>query len=301
MSLFSLFKKKYIVVVHDGKFHCDDIFAVATLRLVLGDTIRVVRTRDVAQIARADFVADVGGVYDLTINRFDHHQKGGAGTHANGIPYASFGLVWKKFGETLCGSKIVADTIEENLVCAIDADDNGVALASFIGNAEPRSLQSFFYAYRPSWKEDHKMYDENFLQMVDVAVSFLEREIIKTKDLLEASVAVAMAYQKAQDKRIIILETNYPYNDELQKYPEPMFVVSLRPNGSWGVNTISLDHKNHFALRKQLPESWAGLRDGDMAKISGVSDAIFCHNGRFLAVAKSKEGALALAHKALEN
>ena len=301
MKILSLFKKAKTVVVHDGKFHCDDIFAVATLELALGQKLNVVRTRDVAQIEKADFVADVGGVHNPDTNRFDHHQKGGAGTHANGIPYASFGLVWKKYGEKLCDSKLVAEKIEENLVCAIDADDNGVPLATFIGNAEPRSLQSFFYAFRPSWKEDQKMYDENFVRLVDVAVDFLKREIVKTKDLIEASSAVSLAYQNALDKRIIILETNYPYNDELQKHQEPVFVVSLRPNGSWGVNTISADHKNHFELRKQLPTAWAGLRDEDMAKASGVSDAIFCHNGRFLAVAKSKEGALALAQKALEN
>ena len=300
MSIFSLFKKRPTVVVHDGKFHCDDIFSVATLQLVFGD-LKIVRTRDASIIEKADFVADVGGISDPQLNRFDHHQKGGAGFHVNGIPYASFGQVWKKFGTQLCGSQAVADKIEESLVCAIDADDNGVPLVTYIGNAEPRSLQSFFYAYRPSWKEDQKMFNTNFLKLVVVAADFLKREIIKTKDLLEASVAVHLAYENSSDKKVVILEKNYPYNDELQKYPEPIFVVSLRPNGSWGVNTISSDSKHNFELRKKLPESWAGLRDDDMAKASGVSDAIFCHNGRFLAVAKSKEGALALAQKALVN
>jgi len=36
-----------------------------------------------------------------------------------------------------------------------------------------------------------------------------------------------------------------------------------------------------------------------LAKVTGVPDATFCHNGRFLAVAKSKEGALKLAEIAL--
>ena len=56
-----------------------------------------------------------------------------------------------------------------------------------------------------------------------------------------------------------------------------------------------------FATRIKFPESWAGKRDKDLAEVSGVSDSVFCHNGRFLAVAKSKEGALALAKLALEN
>ncbi len=295
-----MFKKSKTVVVHDGKFHCDDIFAVATLSLVYGD-LNIIRTRDESLIEKADFVADVGGIHNEIKDRFDHHQKGGAGTHSNGIPYASFGLVWKKYGEKLCESKSVADKIEETLVCAIDADDNGIPLVNFIEEAEPRSLQSFFYSFRPSWKEDQKMYDENFPKMVDLAMVFLKREISKTKDFLEANTAVSSAYEKSEDKRIIVLEKNYPYNEELQKHPEPIFVVSHRPNDSWGVNTISSDAKKHFELRKKLPESWAGLRDSDLVKVSGVSDAIFCHNGRFLTVAKTKEGAIALAKKALEN
>ena len=119
--------------------------------------------------------------------------------------------------------------------------------------------------------------------------------------MLEASTEVKKAYDSAPDKRVVVLEKNYPYHEELKKYPEPLFVVAYRPNGSWGVNTITAEDKGRFDIRKKLPEGWAGLRDEDMAKASGVNDAIFCHNGRFLAVAKTKEGALALAQKALED
>jgi uncharacterized UPF0160 family protein len=55
-----------------------------------------------------------------------------------------------------------------------------------------------------------------------------------------------------------------------------------------------------FDLRKSFPESWAGKVDGELAKASGVPDAVFCHNKRFIAVAKSRDGALALVKKALE-
>ena len=294
-----LFSKKKTIVVHDGKFHCDDIFSVATIELVFGNNFKVIRTRDEGLIASADFVADVGGIYDADKNRFDHHQKGGAGTHANGTPFASFGLVWRKYGEQLCGSKELADKIEEEFVSVIDADDNGIALFSPTGKLFPRSFQSFFYAYRPTWKEDYGMYDVNFLKMVEFAKNFLQREIIKTRDLLEGNKAVELAYQTATDKRFIILDKNYPYDDELSAHPETLFVVTARPNGSWGVNTVS-SGENYYQKRKQLPQVWAGLRDDEMAKVSGVPDAIFCHNGLFLAVAKSKEGALALVKNALE-
>jgi len=49
-----------------------------------------------------------------------------------------------------------------------------------------------------------------------------------------------------------------------------------------------------------FPESWAGKNGKELAEITGVEDAIFCHNARFICSAKSKEGAMKLAQMALE-
>jgi uncharacterized UPF0160 family protein len=51
--------------------------------------------------------------------------------------------------------------------------------------------------------------------------------------------------------------------------------------------------------RKDLPLAWAGLRGVDLAAVCGVADAVFCHNGRFIAGAGSLEGALRMAELAL--
>jgi uncharacterized UPF0160 family protein len=37
----------------------------------------------------------------------------------------------------------------------------------------------------------------------------------------------------------------------------------------------------------------------ELAQVTGVADAVFCHNKLFMAVAKSKEGAIKLAELAL--
>ena len=47
------------VATHNGKFHADDVFAVATLSLVFASEIQVCRTRDEVTIATADIVVDV--------------------------------------------------------------------------------------------------------------------------------------------------------------------------------------------------------------------------------------------------
>jgi len=49
-----------------------------------------------------------------------------------------------------------------------------------------------------------------------------------------------------------------------------------------------------------LPKSWAGKRDRELEKITGVAGAIFCHRNLFLAVAKTKEAILQLAELALK-
>ena len=300
MSIFSIFKKKPVLAVHNGQFHADDLFASASLNILLRNNLKIVRTRDQAVIEAADYVADVGGVHDEEKNRFDHHQKGYAGFRPNGIPYAAFGLVWKKYGAQICGSQQIADAIDERLVCPIDAEDNGMSLSTVSGKIGPRSLQSFFYAYRPTWKEDASMYNESFYRLVPMAQDFLEREIVKTKDFIEAESAVEEAYKNATDKRIIMLDRPYPFQEVLNKYPEPLYIITSRPNHDWKIEAIRNDPKN-FANRKDFPRDWAGMRDADMARVSGVPDAVFCHNGLWLVVTKSKEGALAIAQKALAN
>ena len=87
--------KKIKIVTHSSGFHTDDVFAVATLLIMLGENadVEIIRSRDMEVIKTGDYVVDVGGVHDPVTNRFDHHQAGGAGKRENDIPYASFGLV----------------------------------------------------------------------------------------------------------------------------------------------------------------------------------------------------------------
>ena len=56
-----------------------------------------------------------------------------------------------------------------------------------------------------------------------------------------------------------------------------------------------------FPSRKPFPKEWAGLSDEELQKVSGVNDAVFCHRGVFLCVAKSLEGAIELAKKSISN
>jgi len=294
--------EKMKLITHNGNFHADDIFACATLLIFLeqeGKSYEIFRTRDEALIASGDYVFDIGGIDDSAKNHFDHHQKGGAGARKNGIPYASFGLVWKAYGAKVSGSEAIAEYLDQKLVAPVDANDNGVNLFTpTMEGVFPYAISDIVSVFRPSWKETDYDIDGAFQKLALSAKVFLERLIMKAKDTLEAEQFVKDAYMKAEDKRLIVLDAHYPWEEAVSRFPEPLFVVEQRVDGKWSIKTVRKE-QNLFKNRKDLPEAWAGLRDQEMAKVSGVPDAIFCHNGRFLAVAESKDGAIMLAQKAL--
>lgn len=296
---------KKILVTHNGKFHADDIFACATLQIFLdqkGERYQVIRIRDEATINSADYVFDVGGIYDHEKRRYDHHQKGGAGKRDNEIPYAAFGLVWKHYGALVSGSEEVAVILDKKIAQAIDADDNGMKLVtSTHPDASPYTLQNALYAFRPTWKEGFidEEYDKQFDGCVVLAKELLKREIQVLQDNAEVESFIAEAYEKSEDKRVIELQDSYPWEGWMDKYPQVLFVIYPRMN-QWRVGAVSVS-RTSFENKKDLPASWAGQRDEDLQKITGVNDAVFCHNGRFLAVAKSKEGAWELAQLALKD
>ena len=293
---------KLKLVTHNGSFHADDIFAAATLSLYLekrGEEFEIIRTRDPEIIEAGDYVFDIGGIYDEKINRFDHHQKGGAGKHDNGIEYASIGLVWKKFGIELCGDPKAVGLIDEKLVTPIDAGDNGISIFDKKGHVNPYLIQNMFYAMFPTWREEDLEVDRVFLDCVEIAKKILTREIIQAKDYILAEKSVTDIYNHSKNKKILILDKNYP-EEVFQNFPETLFVIYPRKVEWWGARAVK-EGLGTFKIRKNFPASWAGLRDEEMANVSGVPDAIFCHRGLFLAVAKTKEGAIKLAQIAVES
>ncbi|MES2059609.1 MAG: MYG1 family protein [Patescibacteria group bacterium] len=295
------------IITHNGKFHADDVFAVATLELAHPDEkFDVRRTRDKGEIAAGDFVVDVGGEYDGK-KFFDHHQSGGAGIRENGIPYASFGLVWKEFGAVICGGDFfVQKQIDDSLVASLDANDNGVKISEEIYPVSHFDIGSFIAAHNLTWLEEEELGEaaeakrlEIFLTLVNFAKDLITRSIKRHKDKNLAYQLVKDIYEKSEDKRIIVLEKYMPSEDALMEFSEPVFVVYPQSdNKGWVAKTIS-KAKNSFESRLPFPISWAGKMDSDLQSVTGVPDALFCHNKRFLAVAGSKDGAIKLSELAL--
>jgi uncharacterized UPF0160 family protein len=296
--------QSFVITTHDNLFHLDDLFACAIISIYLDNqrsSCSLVRTRNKELIEKSDYVVDVGGIYDVSLKRFDHHQKGGAGVRDNGIPYASSGLVWKEYGESISGSKNIAENIDIKVMQVLDADDNGLEYyKNNLGDLEAITLQKFFYTFRPTWKEDSSNFDKVFMELLPLVKSFILRKVKVEQDKYEALSIVEELYNQSEDKRIVVMDKPYPGDDFLISKTEVLYKVSPNANNTaWGVKTITVS-KDTLQNRKDLPKEWAGLIDKEIQKVTGVKDAIFCHNALFLATAASKEGALELARLAVE-
>ncbi len=283
------------IATHNGNFHADDVFSIAAFK-ILCPAFKLIRTRDSELIAKADIVIDVGGEYDPETDRFDHHQRGGAGERENGIPYSSFGLIWQKYGLEICqGKSDVANAVDAGLVSTIDAIDCGHVK----GVAEGISLSQTIGMFNPTWQEESD-FDACFDEAVDFASRVLMRFIAAASGGISAKAIVAKAIDEAADPRVIVLEKYTPWKRTVHALSEEaLYVIYPAPTGQWRIQTVPVE-PGSFDNRKSLPKAWAGLSGSELQEVSGIDDAMFCHNGLFIAGAESFESTMKMAAIAVE-
>ncbi len=142
------------ICTHSGVFHSDDVTACMMLtkytKEFLGAEIH--RSRDRKVWETMDLVVDVGGVYNPSKHRYDHHQKGFMETFndKSKTKLSGCGLIFKHFGKEIIRNALVdvfkSDTslskyqkeisdkdvttimnsVYEYFVEQIDAVDNGI-------------------------------------------------------------------------------------------------------------------------------------------------------------------------------
>lgn len=284
------------IAVHNGKFHADDVFACAIMRLI-NPEIKIIRSRDQAVLDSSDMRADVCMKYNPENMDFDHHQKESP-VRENEIPYAGSGLVWKHFGMNLVLSEKAFEYIDERIMQPIDASDNGMeTYKSEI--ITPFTISKMIEDFNPSWQDKDSNADEAFELAVNFAIGVLNRRIVIAEGLEKADELVRNAIKDSKNK-IIIFDQICPWKKIAIDESDAYFVIYPTRTGAFNVQAIPKELES-FENRKSFPESWAGLNDEELIKKTGVDDAIFCHRNLFIAGAKSKEGALKLANLAVDN
>ena len=289
-------------VTHDGTFHADDIFSAAVLRRIFPD-IKFTRTRDPKIIAKADITFDVGGIYDAKTRRFDHHQNS-VSARRNGIMYSSFGLVWRNYGKQYCGSQKIANQVDEQLVQPVDADDNGQAISTPNNyNLQPFTICQAIADFNPKiFVNDKKGQDYKlFLRAIDFAEIVLDNLVLRLKNQAEVIAYLKRQIASTPDKRYVVLDRTLPLHGLKIPSKDLLYIVYPQTNDdNWAIRAVTKDD-DEFMSRQPFPASWSGLVGEKLAQVSGAPNAVFCHKARFLVVAKTKNSAIELIHRSLNN
>ncbi|KAM4044394.1 MYG1 exonuclease [Anomaloglossus baeobatrachus] len=316
---------------HNGTFHCDEALACYLLRtLEPYREAEIVRTRDPQILAQCDVVVDVGGEYDPSRNRYDHHQRSFCETMNSLYPdkpwvtkLSSAGLVYAHFGAqilaTLLGTDeedpiipILYDKMYENFVEEIDAIDNGIS--QFDGEQRyniTTTLSSRVGHLNPRWNELDQDTEIGFRKAMDLAgtefvsrLDFYHRSWLPARALVEE--AIRQRFQVDDSGEVVVLaQGGCPWKEHLFQVEKETsldkqikYVIYSDQSGKWRVQCVPTGPST-FQNRLSLPEDWRGLRADDLSSVSGIPGCIFVHASGFIGGNETQEGALEMARKAL--
>ncbi len=314
------------IATHNGSFHADDVFGVGVLMGAF-PSHELLRTRQQAAIDAADYAVDVGGEWVPERGRFDHHQRGftGArpvqtvnGIEQPGVGYASAGLVWSAHGAAYVRALAqargfaldddavasVVHSIDHSLVQYLDMVDTGQ------GEVAPGifGLSSLVAQLNTNWLEEQgldvrakaQLQDTRFVEAVAIVRKFLDQAIVKKVGQIKAVDTVRQAPRLLDGQVLHLHEGGMPWTRVVvDEMPDVKLVIYPDSDGSqFQLKTVPVE-AGSFDARMDLPARWAGLRDTELAAVTGVPDSVFCHLNLFIAGARSFEGALQLAELAL--
>lgn len=316
---------------HSGIFHCDEALACFMLKkLPEYSSAEIVRTRDDKTLESCDIVVDVGGVYDPSRHKYDHHQREFTHTMNSLVPsrpwkikLSSAGLIYHHFGERVLENilgppqesellKNLYNYCYENFIQEVDGIDNGVPMY----DGEPRyrintNLSARVGHLNPAWNAEKTAdTDQLFSSAMDlVGNEFIDRINYFVKSFWPARKIVIDALENRfkvhKSGEIIELSTSCPWKEHLINLEEEYDVkdvlkfVIFSTENDWRVQGIPIA-PNSFICRTFLHEKWQGLRDKELSKVADIADCIFVHATGFIGGNKTREGALAMAVKSLE-
>jgi len=265
--------KKYIDVergfTHSGKFHADDVFSAALLT-ILNPDIKIERGFQVPE----EFD---GIVFDIGLGEFDHHQQDRA-VRENNIPYAAFGLLWRKYGSLLIGEE-EAKRFDEKFIQGLDLNDN---------TGSENQIADIISVFNPPWDWAVSS-DKAFEEAKELAQKILIKEIEHIKSINRAEDLVKNALEKMEDG-ILVLPRSAPWK-KFVKEKEVFFVIYPSRRGGYCAQAVPKEDKSG-ELKIPFPEAWRGKEKEVIGTISGVETLHFCHNSGFLISAMTKEDAM---------
>lgn len=297
------------LVTHSGGFHADELLSSVVLTRLFPDA-KIIRTRDEQWITPGEgkIIYDVGRDYDASKFIFDHHQRP-TPLREDENPYSSFGLVWAHFGRDYLADLGIPEqqiddvwgSFDTGFVLPIDQMDNGAMNPSVAGPLVALTLPVLLESLKPEFDNyEENADDEAFGRALTIARAFVEASISRKAAKRRAETVVMDAIAAAGDSAILELPRGMPFRSAIDQAEADQLLFVVNPRGTdWAIGGIRISGDS-FEQRADLPASWAGLTDADLEQASGVKGAKFCHNGLFIAVADSREAAMAMAEIAVK-
>jgi uncharacterized UPF0160 family protein len=328
-----------VIGTHSGTFQADEAMGVFLLQqLPEYRRSQVVRSRDLAVLDPLDIVIDVGGVYDDSKLRYDHHQRGyderfdegkKGSTEGRCTKLSASGLVYRHYGKQILKEfypdlsdslvDLAYGKIYDRLLEALDAIDTGVEMAPEgveLVYRDSTGLSARVGRLNPRWNEvddegEKPSLDARFALAVELCgqdfVSVMTK-VVESDMPARKFVEEALLKRQETDASGEILCFSFgglPWRDhlyELEKIhavdPLIKFVLYQDVSGMWRVQAVTVEGRG-FENRRSLPQAWRGVRDADLAAVTKIPGSRFCHAAGFIGGADSYEGALAMAKTAL--
>lgn len=270
---------------HNGQFHADEITACALL--ILYDLIKkdlIFRTREVEVLQKCEYVCDVGGTYDPSKKRFDHHQADYKGS------FSSAGMILDYLQEQKIITEELYDYLNRFFIIGVDAHDTGNVTLK-VGFC---SFSQLIDSFVPLDEDiDDGLMDKAFFEALDFVISFLKRLIKRFYYFMEVKKIVKEHMKKRDlvlifDRAISWLESFF----ELGGENHPALFIIMPSGKHWKLRAIPPSYEDRMNVRIPLPKEWAGLRDEKLKQVSGIDGAIFCHKGKFISIWETKEAAM---------
>lgn len=296
------------LVTHSGGFHADELLSSVILTRLFPEA-KIVRSRAPEWITpgAGRVIYDVGGAYDAEAQIYDHHQRG-APLREDGQPYSSFGLIWKHYGRDYLAASGVPEvhveavhaSFDRSFVLPVDLVDNGALSPSIAGPLAGLTLPALLETLKPVFDETDPDADERaFHAALAIARSFVEASVGRSAAKLRAEAVVHQAIVATGEGRVLELPMGMPFRPAIVKSGADHLLFVVHPRDKdWTLTGIRRADEG-FELRADLPAAWAGLTNEALEAACGVAGATFCHNGRFIAAAKTREAALAMAELAV--
>lgn len=288
-------------ITHDGSFHADEVFCTALFELLFGD-VNLIRTRELAG-AREDAI-----IFDVGKGELDHHQLGRNGQRDNGVEYAAFGLVWKKYGRDLLKKyevkniEEVFEDIDKNVICGMDNFDNGIS--EVVSPNPPMILSGIIERMAPQYgySDDE---NEDFVEAVSLAKIVLNKEIIFYNSKSMSMLIVENAIENSENG-IMCLSNRVDWKAAFFCSKNPVandILYVIRPGKTqkegYSINAV-VTKSGEFENRLKFPSEWGERSPEELQAMTGIKTLKYCHQAGFICITETLEDAYKTAELSIE-